>query len=154
MTIEREGGGSVRRGGVLILLLVSALGAGGCGLSRVQSMPLYDRLGGQSGIERIVDGMLLAISEDERIAHHFAESNILRLRAKLIEQLCAESGGPCTYTGDSMRASHAGHGYRDADFNAVVEALQRAMREQGIAGGDQNRLLGRLAPLRREIVED
>jgi hemoglobin len=113
---------------------------------------VFQALGGESGIERIVDGLLIAISEDPRISHHFADTNILRLREKLIEQICAESGGPCVYTGDSMQASHAGHGFTDADFNALVECLQRSMHAQSVPFAAQNRLLQRLAPMRRDIT--
>lgn len=135
---------------LLIALLVSGC-AGGGRASRPE--PLFEALGGLSGIERIVDGLLFQLVEDPRIGHHFAEANILRLREKLIEQLCVESGGPCTYTGDSMQASHAGRGYRDADFNALVECLQASMRAEQIPFEAQNRLLARLAPMRDEIVE-
>lgn len=113
---------------------------------------LFEALGGEPGIERIVDGLLLNILDDGRIATHFADSNILHLREKLIEQLCAEAGGPCVYTGASMRDSHAGRGFTDADFNALVECLQAAMRAEGVSFEAQNRLLARLAPMRRDIT--
>jgi hemoglobin len=135
-------------------LLIALLVSGCAGAGRVsRAEPLFDVLGGHSGIERIVDGLLFALVEDPRIGHHFAEANILRLREKLIEQICAESGGPCAYTGDSMRVSHAGRGYRDADFNALVECLQASMNAEQIPFEAQNRLLARLAPMRDEIVE-
>lgn len=135
---------------VLLALILSACAPG------VRTQPpdaLFETLGGHAGIERIVDGLLLELVEDPRIGHHFADANILRLREKLIEQLCFESGGPCIYTGDSMQASHAGKGYRDADFNALVECLQASMRAEQVPFEAQNRLLARLAPMRDEIVE-
>lgn len=138
-------------------LLVSMWLLAGCAsvpaaLSRSPEPRVFEALGGADGIERIVDGLLIAISEDPRISHHFAETNVLRLREKLIEQICAESGGPCVYTGDSMQASHAGHGFTDADFNALVECLQQSMRAQGVPFPNQNRLLERLAPMRADIT--
>ncbi len=129
--------------------LCACTGAGG---SRAAGDPLFGELGGLPGVTAVVDGLLFAISEDRRIAHHFAESNILRLREKLIEQICMESGGPCTYTGDSMQQSHAGRGFTQADFNALVECLQVAMREQGVSFRAQNQLLARLAPMQRDIL--
>jgi hemoglobin len=38
------------------------------------------------------------------------------------------------------------------DFNALVEVLQQSMDAQGIGFGTQNKLLGRLAPMHREII--
>ena len=133
------------------LLLFALLALAACS-GPPRGAALFDALGGEPGIERIVDGLLLNILDDGRIAHHFADSNILHLREKLIEQLCAEAGGPCIYTGASMRDSHAGRGFTDADFNALVECLQAAMRELGVAFDAQNRLLARLAPMRRDIT--
>ena len=41
---------------------------------------------------------------------------------------------------------------RKGDFNALVEVLQQAMDAQGIAFTAQNRLLARLAPMHRDII--
>lgn len=117
-----------------------------------QSPALYEQLGGLAGIERIVEGLLINISEDQRIVHHFSETDIERLNEKLIEQICVESGGPCQYSGDSMRDSHAGLDISEADFNALVEDLIAAMEAEGIPVAAQNRLLARLAPMRGDII--
>ena len=112
-----------------------------------------DQLGGAAGIEGIVDDLLEKIVEDERINLQFADADIVRLRSMLIEQLCAESDGPCTYSGLSMRESHAGRGIDNAQFNALVEDLVDVMTARRIPVGAQNRLLKRLAPMHGDIVE-
>lgn len=113
---------------------------------------LYQALGGQSGIERIVEGLLINIADNPQIVGHFAETDIDRLNQKLIEQFCVESGGPCEYTGDSMRDSHTGMNLTEADFNALVEDLIDAMQDLDVPVTAQNRLLARLAPMRSEII--
>lgn len=113
---------------------------------------LYRALGGQPGIERIVEGLLINISDNPRIVEHFAETDIDRLNEKLIEQFCVESGGPCEYTGDSMRDSHTGLNLTESDFNALVEDLLDAMRALDVPVTAQNRLLARLAPMRSDII--
>lgn len=113
---------------------------------------LYQALGGQEGIARIVEGLLINIADDPRIVHHFAETDIDRLNEKLVEQFCVESGGPCDYTGDSMRDSHAGLNLHEGDFNALVEDLIKAMEAEGVPVTAQNRLLARLAPMRADII--
>lgn len=115
--------------------------------------PLYGELGGTPGITRIVEGMLLNVARDPRIAAHFRDAHIERLRDKLVEQFCLAAGGPCTYTGDSMEEVHHGMGVTAADFNALVEDLIAAMDEQGIAVPVQNRLIARLAKLRGVIIQ-
>ena len=62
------------------------------------------------------------------------------------------SGGGCVYTGLSMKQAHQDIDVARSDFNALVEALQAAMDAQGVPFATQNRLLARLAPLHRDIV--
>ncbi|KJU76760.1 globin [Ectopseudomonas oleovorans] len=114
---------------------------------------LYRALGAEPGIVRIVEGMLLGSARDPRIARHFLDIDIERLREKLIEQLCFESGGPCVYTGDSMEESHKGLRLTPSDFNALVEHLQDAMDAEGVPTPAQNRLLARLAPMRGQVID-
>ena len=97
--------------------------------------------------------MLLRIAGDPRIVEHFQDIDIQRLRDKLIEQVCAEAGGPCVYTGDSMEESHKGLALTPSDFNALVENLQAAMTAEGVPIAVQNRLLARLAPMRGQVIE-
>ena len=51
-----------------------------------------------------------------------------------------------------MGPLHAGLGIREADFNALVEDLQKAMDAQGVPFRAQNKLLAKLAPMHREII--
>lgn len=113
---------------------------------------LYERFGGQAGVEALVEEFLVRLLGDERINAQFAEVDLVNLNDRLVEQFCVELGGPCIYTGRSMTESHAGLGITEADFNALVEALQGAMDARGIPRGAQNRLLARLAPMHRNIV--
>lgn len=114
---------------------------------------LFDDLGGMSGIENIVDDFLIRLGSDPRISGHFIDADPVRLREKLIEQFCAESGGGCEYTGDSMKDSHAGMNITHTDFNALVEDLVAAMEAQDVSVSAQNRLLKQLAPMSKDIIE-
>ncbi|HSF13373.1 MAG TPA: group 1 truncated hemoglobin, partial [Erythrobacter sp.] len=62
-------------------------------------------------------------------------------------------GAGCEYTGRDMRAAHAGLGATKADLNALVENLQTAMREADVPFAAQNRLLAKLAPMSKDVVE-
>ena len=136
---------------LLIIALLLALSA--CAQQPPKDDSLYRALGEQAGIEAVVEGMLLKIASDTRIVQHFEDVDIQRLRDKLVEQFCMEAGGPCTYTGDSMEESHTGLDLTPSDFNALVENLQAAMTDQGVAITTQNRLLARLAPMREQIID-
>lgn len=135
------------------LLLVVVLTLAACAQQPAKDDSLYRDLGEQAGITRIVEGMLLNIAADPRIVRHFENIDIVRLRDKLVEQICVEAGGPCTYTGDSMEESHKGQNLTPSDFNALVENLQDAMSSQGVPMPAQNRLLARLAPMRAQVID-
>ena len=135
------------------LLLVVVLSLAACAQQPPQDDSLYRDLGEQAGITSIVEGMLLNIAADARIVRHFENIDIVRLRDKLVEQVCVEAGGPCTYTGDSMEESHKGQNLTPSDFNALVENLQEAMSAQGVPMPAQNRLLARLAPMRAQVID-
>ena len=135
------------------VLLAMVLTLAACAQQPPKDDSLYRELGEQAGITRIVEGMLLNIAADPRIVRHFENIDIERLRDKLMEQICVEAGGPCTYTGDSMEESHKGQNLTPSDFNALVENLQEAMSAQNVPMPAQNRLLARLAPMRAQVID-
>jgi hemoglobin len=113
---------------------------------------LYRALGGEAGITRVVDAALAEVHNDLRINILFEKTDIPDLRRLLIEQICAATGGPCTYTGRSMEEAHSGLNLTDADFDAFVEDLVRAMNASGVSADSQKQLLGLLGPMRPEVV--
>jgi hemoglobin len=107
---------------------------------------------GQAGVDRIVDQMVDRNMTDRRIADIFKGQDIVRLRRTLKEQFCYILGGGCTYTGRTMAESHKDLGIQQADFNALVENLQAAMRHEHISFAAQNAFLAKLAPMERTTV--
>lgn len=53
---------------------------------------------------------------DPRLGRSFEDSNIPRVKDKLAEQICELSGGPCQYSRDSMRETHAGHHITESEL--------------------------------------
>ncbi len=113
---------------------------------------LYRALGGTNGIAKVVDAALVEIHGDLRINVFFEKTDMADLRRLLIEQLCAATGGPCEYTGRSMEEAHSGLNLTDADFDAFVEDLVRAMDSQKVPKDLQKQLLGLLGPMRPQVV--
>ena len=133
----------------LTVILLSALLLSSC--SQNNSPSLYQQLGGATGIEAITDGLLHEIEHDQRIVHHFADTDIARFRRLLAEQLCELSGGPCVYSGGTMQQSHTGFNISLADYDALVEGLIKVMQQQNISISAQNQLLALLAPMYKDI---
>jgi hemoglobin len=113
---------------------------------------LYRALGEKPGLTRLMDDFVPRLFTDPRMQPFFEGVKQEQLKQQLIDQLCQVSGGPCVYKGADMRGAHGNMEITKADFNALVEVLQDAMAAQRIDFRIQNRLLARLAPMHRDIV--
>jgi hemoglobin len=108
---------------------------------------------GEAGVGRIVDAFVARNLADPRIGDVFKGQDTVRLRRVLAEQFCYLLGGGCSYSGRSMKDAHKNMGVQSADMGALVENLQWAMRAEGVPFFAQNRLLAKLAPMKRDVVE-
>lgn len=133
------------------LPLVLAFALAGCQTMAPQKS-LYERLGGQPAITAVVDDFVGNVAADPRINGFFARTDIPRLKRLLVEQICAGTGGPCTYTGRSMLAAHTGMKITDAQFGALVEDLQKTLNKFKVPDKEQGELLAILGPMKPDIV--
>lgn len=113
---------------------------------------LYKALGEKAGIASLTDDFVARLKADSRISEMFKNTKSQYLSNQLADQFCVVSGGPCKYSGADMKSSHANLDIGKADFNALVEDLQKAMDAKGIAFSAQNELLAKLAPMHRDII--
>lgn len=118
----------------------------------VKNATLYQRLGGAPGVEAVVDASLKHIHGDLRINIFFENTDLADLRRLLIEQICAATGGPCTYSGRSMEEAHSGMNLTDKDFDIFVEDLIAAMTEVKVSPELQQEVLGLFGPMRPQVV--
>ena len=114
---------------------------------------LYERLGGKPAITAVVDDFVGRVAADSRINGKFANTDIPRLKMLLVEQICQASGGPCAYSGRSMKATHAGMGVSSGDFDALVGDLVATLNKFKVPEREKNELLGALGPMKGDIVE-
>ena len=114
---------------------------------------LYERLGGLDAINAVVDAFVGRCAADGRINGKFARTDIPRLKANLVDQVCAASGGPCTYSGRDMRTTHDGMAVTAGEFDALVGDLVATLDQFGVGETEKAELLGALAPMRGDIVE-
>lgn len=114
---------------------------------------LYDRLGGLDAIKAVVGEFAARVLADERVNKKFVKTDATRLTHFLVEQICAATGGPCRYTGNSMKKSHKNMKVTEGEFNALVEDLVKALDKFNVPAAEKNELLGALAPMKGDIVE-
>ena len=114
---------------------------------------LYDRLGGKPAITAVVDDFVGRVAADNRINGKFANTDIPRFKMLLMEQICQASGGPCAYTGRSMKATHAGMGVSSSDFDTLVGNLVATLNKFKVPEREKSELLGALGPMKGDIVQ-
>ena len=114
---------------------------------------LYERLGGQGAIQAVVTKFIGNVGADKRINSYFATTDLKKLNKLLVEQVCAASGGPCTYSGRDMKTTHKGMKVTTAAFNALVEDLVSALDTFNVPKKEKDELLSVLGPMNKDIVE-
>lgn len=115
---------------------------------------LYKRLGGKKAITAVVDDFVARVGADVRINKFFGHTDLKRLKVHLVDQICEAAGGPCKYTGRSMKDSHRGMAVSGADFNALVEDLVAALDRFKVGEKEKSELLSVLGPMKGDIVEN
>lgn len=114
---------------------------------------LYERLGGKAAITAVVDSFVARVAADTRINKKFAKSDVGRVKTMLVDQICNQTGGPCTYAGRSMKEAHANMGVTDGEFSALVEDLVTTLKSFNVPEKEQNELLTALGSMKGDIVE-
>jgi hemoglobin len=140
-----------------IALIGALIGASGVSIAQAETS-LYDNLGGKKAISAVVDDFVARVAADKRINAFFAATaadpkRLAAFKSKLVDQICQASGGPCQYTGRTMKAAHAGMGISRADFGALVSDLTAALDKFHVSAKDKDTLLGVLGPMQSDIVE-
>jgi hemoglobin len=92
------------------------------------------------------------MAANPRVNQSYDKVDLKRLKKMVVEQICALTGGPCSYSGDDMKITHAGLDITEAEFVAQVEALRAALDHQHVGTREKNELLRLLAPMKRDVV--
>lgn len=146
------------------LMLVAALAAStvtgvtACGGSKktttapAAEKSLFDRLGGKDAITTVVGMAWTNVAADARINARFANSDAAAVQAKLVDQICAATGGPCKYEGKDMKTAHTGMKVSEEEFGAFVEDLVKALDDAKVGEKEKTELLGALGGMKGDIV--
>jgi hemoglobin len=137
----------------MAIVSVVLMAGSACAGSPAQGKSLYDRLGGKGAITAVVETFVGNVGGDKRINGFFASTDLTKLKGHLVNQICEASGGPCKYTGRTMKQTHAGMGVPDAAFGALVEDLVAALDHHKVGKTEKDELLGVLGPMKSDIVE-
>ena len=119
---------------------------------------LYTRLGGYNAIAAVIDDATTFVFADPVIGKYFiglGTNSQQRLRQLLVDQFCQAAGGPCVYTGRTMKLSHSGMdgGLSNSEFNAFANAVSQALDKNRVNPPAKAQVLAFVESLRTKIVE-
>jgi len=141
----------------LTLALAAALAWGGAAASQeAKPKSLYARLGGYDAIAAVVDDFVGRLVTDPQFARFFAGHSTdskKRIRQHIVDQFCAGAGGPCVYTGRTMRASHEGLGISEAEWDAAAKHLVATLDKFKVPEAEKKELLAFVGTVKGDIVE-
>ena len=142
----------------LVLMMAFALTASSITLptAKAQEKSLYDRLGGYNAIAAVTDDFIGRLVGDKRFARFFgghSKDSLKRIRQHIVDQLCEAAGGPCAYTGRTMKASHEGLGITEEDWQAAVNHLTATLDKFKVGKREKDELLGAVSKFKADIVE-
>jgi len=141
--------------GALLLVLGVGMVLAACATTKPAEPSLYRRLGGREGIKGVVDEFAAVLVADPRVNARFKDMkapDVERFKTNAADQVCAAAGGPCSYLGKDMKSAHKGMKITEAEWNATVEDLVKAMDKKGVPKKEQQELLGLLGPMKADIV--
>ena len=117
---------------------------------------LYKRLGGYDAIAAVTDDFLGRLLADPRFTKFFvgaSNDSKARIRQHVVDQLCNATGGPCLYTGRTMKQAHAGLGITEEEWNASVQLLIASLDKFKVPEAEKTELLAIASSLKGDIVE-
>jgi hemoglobin len=146
------------KGSVLaVLAAASILASTYSAFAQTAAKPtLYKRLGGYDAIAAVTDDFLGRLLSDPRFTKFFAGASTDskgKIRQHIVDQLCNATGGPCVYTGRTMKQAHAGLGITEDEWNATVAHLVASLDKFKVPEAEKSELLAIASSLKADIVE-
>jgi hemoglobin len=156
MNVRRKVLSSLLPACALALALATLLSASAQSGQMEMKKSLYERLGGYNAVAAVVDdfvGRLVADKQFERFFVGHSTDSKKRIRQHIVDQLCAAAGGPCVYTGRTMKDSHMGLGISGAEWDAAGKHLVASLDKFKVPEAEKGELLAFVGGLKGDIVD-
>ncbi|HEY4239533.1 MAG TPA: group 1 truncated hemoglobin [Kofleriaceae bacterium] len=141
-------------------LLVCAFALAACGgkaksgetTPAADQRSLYERLGGEPAITAVVHDFCVTTKADPRISMFFANADEPRLEKLMVEQICEATGGPCHYSGKTMKDSHATMKVGEAAFAAFIDDLTKTLDKFKVGPREKQEVLSSFNAMKADVV--
>lgn len=114
---------------------------------------LYEKLGGEEAIEKVVDYFYSElVLKDETVNQFFIHTDMEKQKKHQTKFISFALGGPNQYSGQSMAKAHEGMNLQPAHFNAIAKHLHDALAHFGVSESDIDEALTKVATLKDDIL--
>jgi len=117
---------------------------------------LYKRLGGYDAIAAVTDdfiGRLLSHKDLSRFFQGASDDSKMKIRQHIVDFICNKSGGPCYYTGRTMKDTHKGLKITDQDWTVAAGLLADTLKKFNVPKKETDEVLAFVTSLKGDIVE-
>ena len=124
----------------------------------METRSLFERLGGSSGIERLVDEVLNRHFENPVIKARFRPyleqpKRVEELKAHVARFFEMGSGGPQRYRGRDMKTAHKGMNISPAEYVATIDDILEGLVNLGIDEQSRKDVLAIAWSLKGDIIQ-
>lgn len=119
---------------------------------------LYDRLGGLKGITVVVDDFLDRLVSNRTLNRNPAikagrqSSPTPYLKFQVAQLVCEVSGGPCKYTGKTMKESHAHLNISEKEWDVMAKEFKKSLDKFKVPATEQQELFDIVGKTKGDIV--
>lgn len=119
--------------------------------------PLFERLGGSSGIRALVEDIVAFHMENPAIRARFrpyleTPEKLEATKAHLCTFIEAGSGGPAAYDGRDMQEAHRGMNVSESEYMAATDDILAALDKHRVDEQSRNEVLAIVYSLKDEIM--
>ncbi len=147
----------------LLLVTCVSLVAGAAGSSFAAdppvTQPLYERLGGVYSIATVVDDFIERLLVNDTLnanpAINEARARVPKagLKFHVTALMCQVTGGPCKYSGRSMKDAHDHLGINEAQWQAMVADFRTTLDKFKVPAMEQEELIAIVESTKADIVK-
>ncbi|MEW6321313.1 MAG: group 1 truncated hemoglobin [Acidobacteriota bacterium] len=144
---------------LFIVVAFIALAASAFGQQPPAKNSLYDRLGGAYNIAVVVDDfierLLVNATLNANPAIEEARGRVPKagLKFHVTALVCEATGGPCKYTGRTMKDAHAKLNISEAQWNAMVADFRTTLNKFKVPPPEQKELIAIVETTKPDIVK-
>ena len=114
---------------------------------------LYERLGGEERIQRLVADVIDNHYRNPLIRTRFENvKDRAALERHAVEFFCAGSGGPQAYTGKDLVSAHKHMNINEQELIAAIDDIVAAMTKNGYADTEKNEVVAILYSLKGDVL--